>query len=143
MDNYCYYNKYYLLSLKPKYNLLIYFLLISIISIIICLFIFKIDDVIVTKGYISCQDKCYITIKVDTNDTNKVDKTNYIILDNNKIIPSNKDISDIKVDDITLSNYQIVNFEVNQLDHGLNTFQDVKLYSNNETIIRKIIHLLF
>ena len=77
------------------------------------------------------------------NDTNKVDKTNYIILDNNKIIPSNKDISDIKVDDITLSNYQIVNFEVNQLDHGLNTFQDVKLYSNNETIIIKIIHLLF
>ena len=48
----------------------------------------------------------------------------------------------IKVDENNKTNYQIVNYEVDQLDNDLNTFQDVKLYSNYESIIKKIIDML-
>ena len=142
MDSFNYYNKEFLLSLKPKYYIIICLILISIISIVVCLFIFKTYDVYSTRGYITCEEKCHLTISVDTLDTNKISNIDYLVIDDKKIIPKNISISDVKTDEATLSNYQIVNYEFDQIDYGINTFTDAKLYFNNETIIRKIKKLL-
>ena len=135
-------DKYYLVNLNPKYNSFIYFILFSLIIIIICLFYFKTYDVYKTKGYLNCDDKCYITISVDILDTHKLDNIDYLIVNKEKIDVNNIDISEIKIDESTQSNYQIVKYEVNNLNN-INTFQDVIVFSNYETIITKIKNILF
>ena len=133
----------YLRSLKPKYNILIYLILISFSIIIISLFIFKIYDVKKIKGYVSCDDKCKIELTVNYLDTNKYKNIDMIKInkENKKII--NITVSDIYSDELTKNNYQIVTLEVDQLDDGiLNTFVDVSVYSNKELIINKIINVL-
>ena len=135
-------NKYYLLSLKPKYSILLYITFIMLISVIISLFIFKTYDVYKTKGYLSCDDKCYITITVDLLDVYKFNDISYIMIGKDKINIKDKEVSEILNDEVNKSNYQIIKYEVDSLNN-LNTFQDVKLYSNYETIYTKIIKYIF
>ena len=134
----------YLRSLKPKYNILIYLILISFSIIIISLFIFKIYDVKKIKGYVSCDDICKIELTVNYLDTNKYKNIDMIKINKENKNISNITVSDIYADELTKNNYQIVTLEVDQLDDGiLNTFVNVSLYSNKELIINKIINVLF
>ncbi|MBE6158918.1 MAG: hypothetical protein E7159_03745 [Firmicutes bacterium] len=133
----------YLRSLKPKYNILIYLILISFSIIIISLFIFKIYDVKKIKGYVSCDDICKIELTVNYLDTNKYKNIDMIKINKENKNINNITVSDIYSDELTKNNYQIVTLEVDQLDDGiLNTFIDVSLYSNKELIINKIINVL-
>ena len=133
----------YLRSLKAKYSLLIYFLVLLLFIILLLMFIFKSYDVYTTKGYVECSDNCKISISVNYLDVNKFNKVDKIKLNKENIVVKNINISEIMLDDSSKSNYQIVTLEVDQLDNGiLNTFQDVKLYSNEELIINKIINVL-
>lgn len=133
----------YLRSLKPKYNILIYLILVSFIIVIISLFIFKIYDVKKIKGYVSCDDICKIELSINYLDTNKYKNIDMIKINKENMYINNIIVSDIYVDELTKNNYQIVTLEVDQLDDGiLNTFVDVSLYSNKELIINKIINVL-
>ena len=133
----------YLRSLKPRYYLLIYLILISLSIIVTSLFIFKIYDVKNIKGYVSCDDKCYVKISVNYLDTNKYTNIDKIMINKENKFINNTMVSEILVDELTKSNYQIVTLEVDQLDSDiLNTFQDISIYSNKELIINKIINCL-
>ena len=133
----------YLRSLKPKYNILIYLILISFSIIITSLFIFKIYDVNKVKGYVSCDEICKIELTVNYLDTNKYKNIDMIKINKENKNINNITVSDIYADELTKNNYQIVTLEVDQLDDGiLNTFVDVSLYSNKELIINKIINVL-
>ena len=135
-------NKYILLSIKPKHFLAIYLCLLSLIVIIILMFYIESYDVYKVRGYISCEDKCNVIISVDIGNINKVNKVDYLNINNNKRDILSIDISDIKIDENTKSNYQIVTYEVDKLDDVNNTFQDVKIYSNNEIIFKKLLNIL-
>ena len=133
----------YLRSIKPKHNYLLYSILISFVIIIISLFIFKSYDVYVTKGFVECDDKCSISIMVNYLSTSRINKVDMISINKENKYINNISVSEIMVDENNKSNYQIVTLEVDQLDNDiLNTFQDVKLYSNKELIINKIIKVL-
>ena len=143
MDKYSYYNKSYLYSIKPKYNIFVYILLTFIIILSFCLYHFETYDIYYTKGYLECNDICSISIYIDPLNVSKINKLDFIKLNNLNINPNNINISEIKIDENNQSNYQIVSNQVDKLDHELlNTFQDVKIYSNKDKVINKIIKYL-
>ena len=139
MINYNVNNKEYLLSIKPSYMFIPISLLISTIIIIISICYYKTYDVYNTIGFITCEEKCNISIVVNANEIKRFNNTDYIKL-NDKIINYNNIImGDIQVDEVNKINIQYVNIEVDQLDNDLiNTFQDIKVYSNYENILYKI-----
>ena len=134
----------FLRSIKPKYGMFLDVILIISIGIIILAFKLKCYDVYFTNGYIECSDSCKISFSVDYLKVNSI-----INMDKVKINKENKDprniiVSDILLDENSKSNYQIISFEVDQLDNGMNNiFGDVRIYSNYELIIDKIIKFLF
>ena len=129
----------YLKSLKPKYNLFVYFILLFLSVLTMSLFIFRTYDIFQTKGYLQCEDKCYITVSINYLLTNKIKESKIIKIKDKTYNINNIEVSEIISDDKTLENYQMVKLEVDQLDNGiLNTFQDIKIYSNNDYIINKI-----
>ena len=133
----------YLRSIKPRYCLITYIILFSFIIVISSFFIFNYYDVYNIKGFVECDDKCWITFSINYLDVGKVSNVDIISVNNEKKYPINTKISELMVDENSKSNYQIVTYEVNQLDNGIvNTFQDIRLYSNKELIINKIIKVL-
>ncbi len=133
----------YLRSIKPKYYLLVYFILICILVIFISMFIFKSYDVYNAKAYYNCDDKCTLDVSINYLDVNKVNNIDLIKLNKENIQPKNISVSDIMIDEVNKVNYQIVSYEVDKLDDIiLNTFIDVKLYSKEELIINKIVKML-
>ena len=137
-------NRDYLLSINPSYKFIPLLSLISIIIIIISIFCFKTYDVYYTKGYLVCDDRCNIVLSIDIDDINKVKDANFVKLNDNEIKYNNIFVGDIQIDETNKINIQNVNIEVDQLENDyLNTFQDVKIYSNNESIFNKIKKILF
>lgn len=135
--------KNYLLSINPCYQTYIICLLISFIIIFISLFYFKTYDIYNTKGYLECSDTCHIIINIDPYQTNKVTNIDYLKINDKVIKHHNIKVEDIVIDENNQINYQIVKYEVDQLDDGLlNTFQDIKLYSKYEAIIKKIVNVI-
>ena len=136
--------KNYLLLLSPRYQINIVILFIAFIIIFISLFYFKAYDIYNFKGYYTCDDKCSIKITSDILKINKLSDIDYLKVNNKKIDFNNVSIGDIEIDENNKSNYQIVSYEVNQLDNEkINTFQDVKIYSNYEDIFTKIKKIIF
>ncbi|MBR1416382.1 MAG: hypothetical protein IJ572_01000 [Bacilli bacterium] len=143
MINYRYYNKEYLLSIKPRFNIVISVLIISIVIIVISLFCFKTYDVYSLKGYITCEEKCQILFNIDSTFSNKINKIDHIRLNKSVIYPNSINIGEIQISEDNQNNYQIVSYQVDNLDTDiLNTIQDVKIYSNYELLIRKILNLI-
>ena len=139
MTNYSVNNKEYLISVKPSFKYIPTIIIIALIIVSFSIFYFKTYDIYKTKGYLMCDDKCNIIISVNIDDINKVLKPNYIKLNDEEINYNNISVGDIQVDDKNKINIQNVNIEVNQLDNDkLNTIQDVKIYSNYESIFNKI-----
>ena len=143
MSNYNINNKDYLLSIMPKYKYIPIIICLSLFIILLSICYFKTYDVYLTKGYLECNKKCNIIVSVNAFDINKVKNANYIKLNNKVINHKNIKIDDIQADEINKINIQNVNFEVDQLDNvSLNTFQDIKVYSNYESILNKIKKLI-
>ena len=137
-------NKEYLLSIKPSYMFIPISLLLSVIILIILICIFKTYDVYNVKGFISCNEKCNISIPIEVNDINKIKNIDFLKINDNEIKYNNFLVGDIQIDEINKINFYNVNFEVDQLDNELlNTFQDIKVYSNQESILYKFKKLLF
>ena len=133
----------FLRSIKPKYSLLVYLIFISVVIIISSLFVFKSYDVYKVKGYVSCVDKCSVTISVNYLDTNKYKSIKMIKINKENMYLSSTYVSDILLDEVNKSNYQVINYEVSDIDSNLlNTFQDITLYANEELIINKIVKVL-
>lgn len=136
-------NKEYLLSLKPKFLFIPCFMAFIIIMIMISLFYFKSYDRYLTKGYLSCDDICNIIISVNTDDINVITNASLLKIGDKIVNINNKEIKNIEVDEVNKINYQNVVFYVDQLDKNIiNTFQDIKIYSNYESIIQKIKKIL-
>ena len=139
MTNYNINNKEYLLSINPSYKFIPLLSLLSLIVMSFSIFYYKTYDVYTTKGYLKCDEKCYIIISTMIDDINKVINANLIKLNNREINYENIIIGDIQIDEINKINIQNVNIEVDQLDNDLlNTFQDVKIYSSYESIFNKV-----
>ena len=139
MNNFNINNKDYLLSIKPSFKAIPLIIFITFIIMFISLFYFKTYDVYNTKGYLECNEKCNIMVSINIDDINKINKANFLKINDKVLNYNNINIGNIEVDEINKINIQSVNFEVDQLDNDLlNTFQDIKIYSNYESIIKKI-----
>ena len=93
-----YVNSNYLLNLKPKMYKLPIIALILLLVLVIVSFIYKTYDTKVVIGYISCQEECYLDIKVDLNLVSKLDDVKFIEVNNKKIDIICTDISEVLAD---------------------------------------------
>lgn len=138
-DDLIYVNSNYLLNLKPKmYKLPIITLILLLVLVIVSL-IYKTYDTKVVIGYISCQEECYLDIKVDLNLVSKLDDVKFIEVNNKKIDIICTDISEVLADNNSL-NYQIIKYKLDIHEYK-SLFYEVKLYYNKDLIIKKIINI--
>lgn len=138
-DDLIYVNSNYLLNLKPKMYKLPIITLILLLVLVIVSFIYKTYDTKVVIGYISCQEKCYLDIKVDLNLVSKLDDVKFIEVNNKKIDIICTDISEVLADNNSL-NYQIIKYKLDIHEYK-SLFYEVKLYYNKDLIIKKIINI--
>ena len=138
-DDLIYVNSNYLLNLKPKMYKLPIITLILLLVLIIVSFIYKTYDTKVVIGYISCQEECYLDIKVDLNLVSKLDDVKFIEVNNKKIDIICTDISEVLADNNSL-NYQIIKYKLDIHEYK-SLFYEVKLYYNKDLIIKKIINI--
>lgn len=138
-DDLIYVNSNYLLNLKPKMYKLPIITLILLLVLVIVSFIYKTYDTKVVIGYISCQEECYLDIKVDLNLVSKLDDVKFIEVDNKKIDIICTDISEVLADNNSL-NYQIIKYKLDIHEYK-SLFYEVKLYYNKDLIIKKIINI--
>lgn len=139
MINYSFYNKEYLLGIKPSHKYIPIIVFVSIIAIFILISSFKTYDVNIFKGFIECNEKCSINLGVNIDDINKIKQAKDIMV-NDEII-SYKDIivGDIEIDEVNKINIQNVSVELEQTNNDYNnTIQDIKVYSNYESIFEKL-----
>lgn len=134
-----YVNSNYLLNLKPKMYKLPIITLILLLVLVIVSFIYKTYDTKVVIGYISCQEECYLDIKVDLNLVSKLDDVKFIEVNNKKIDIICTDISEVLADNNSL-NYQIIKYKLDIHEYK-SLFYEVKLYYNKDLIIKKIINI--
>ena len=134
-----YVNSNYLLNLKPKMYKLPIITLILLLVLVIVSFIYKTYDTKVVIGYISCQEECYLDIKVDLNLVSKLDDVKFIEVNNKKIDIICTDISEVLADNNSL-NYQIIKYKLDVHEYK-SLFYEVKLYYNKDLIIKKIINI--
>ena len=115
-----------LINIKPKYNISLYLIFIFIIFLFISLFFIKNYDVYETKAYLTCDDKCYIII----NNELYLNNIEYVSINSYKY----------KVISVEYDSYDnnIVKLEVDQLDYGEKTYQDIKIFYNMNALINKI-----
>lgn len=138
-DDLIYVNSNYLLNLKPKMYKLPIITLILLLVLVIVSFIYKTYDTKVVIGYISCQEECYLDIKVDLNLVSKLDDVKFIEVNNKKIDIICTDISEVLADNNSL-NYQIIKYKLDIHEYK-SLFYEVKLYYNKDLIIKKIINI--
>ena len=139
MNNFNIYNKEYLLSIKPSFRYIPTIIFLTIIVISILLFCFKTYDVYNTRAYLECDEKCRIIVSATIDEIPRINKANIIKINDNIVNFNSISNGNIEVDTTNKVNIQNVYFEVDKLDDNLlNTFQDIKIYSNYESIIRKI-----
>lgn len=138
-DDLIYVNSNYLLNLKPKMYKLPIITLILLLVLVIVSFIYKTFDTKVVIGYISCQEECYLDIKVDLNLVSKLDDVKFIEVNNKKIDIICTDISEVLADNNSL-NYHIIKYKLDIHEYK-SLFYEVKLYYNKDLIIKKIINI--
>ena len=139
-DDLIYVNSNYLLNLKPKMYKLPIITLILLLILVIMSFIYKTYDTKVVIGYISCQEECYLDIKIDLNLVSKLDDVKFIEVDNKKIDIICTDISEVLADNNNSLNYQIIKYKLDIHEYK-SLFYEVKLYYNKDLIIKKIVNI--
>ena len=135
-----YVNSSYLISLKPKRYILPIITLGLMLILLIVGFYYKTYDTKVTTGYITCEENCYLDIKVTLDLVSKLSNAEFIELDNKKINVLNREISEILVDKNSNINYQIIKYELDTKELE-SLFYKVKLYYDKDLIIKKIINI--
>ena len=135
------YTKEFLLSIKPKYyHLISFFLAVIIITIISTSFI-NTNDIYTSKTYVECNDNCILTMSVEPSIFGKINNISYLYLDKIKIDKYELSYDDIETDINTNTSYQLVRIKVDKIDINNKTLQDIKIYYNEEKLIKKIINI--
>ena len=136
LDN-IYYTNNYLVRKKPKLSILPLVFIILLIVLIIAYDMRKIT------GYLECNNTCKIEFKTDIKDTNKYIEPKYIVIKKLKKEIKKVDTSEILTDNNTLSNYQIITYEIDKIDLREKMFYEVKIFTNEDIVFQKIIDLIF
>lgn len=142
LDN-IYYTKNYLVRKKPKIPILPLVFTIFLIVLIILSLRYKAYDVRNITGYLECDTTCKIEFKTDIKDTNKYLEPKYIVIKKLKKEIKKVDTSEILNDSNTLSNYQIITYEIDKIDLREKMFYEVKIFANEDIVFQKIIDLIF
>lgn len=126
-----------LLYMKFSNAKLIKFLLyIIIVSIIISIFTYDYTR-FTTYGIIT---ENYLVIDISTNNSDKITNSNFLKIDNVKYNYEIIDISEIKNDGVTM--YQSFALKIKQT-YKPNEILKVTFYYDNESILKKIIKIVF
>jgi hypothetical protein len=140
MSDFSYDNYAYFISFKPKFYNIIALTILLLISLIIYSFTIKTNDVYNISSYYECNDTCKIVIESPLDKVNDLSKTKKIKI-NKKIIDINDfKIGDVSTNEINQSNYQLISYDIEKQDILENTYQDVKIYFNEEIIFNKIVN---
>ena len=140
MNNFNYDNYAYFISVKPKFYNIITFTLLIIISLIIYSFTIKTSDVFNITAHYSCDKTCKITIQSPLNEVNKLSEASKIKISKEFIDINNFQVGDINVDELSKTNYQLITYDIEKQDILENTYQDVKIYFNEEITFNKIVN---
>ena len=135
------YTKEFLLSFKPKYyHLISSFMVVLIILIIISSFI-NINDIYTSKAYVECDNECILTMSVEPTIFGKLNNISYLYLNKIRIDKYELTYNDIETDINTNTSYQLVTIKIDKIDINNKTLQDIKIYYNEEKLIKKIINV--
>jgi hypothetical protein len=140
MNSFNFDNYEYLLSLKPKHFPIIIIILVSIITILIYSFTTNTYDVYNASAYYECDKSCTLKISTLLADSGKITSASKLLINKNIQKIQDIDVSDIMNDQNNKQNYQIITYTIDKEDLKENTFQDVKIYYNEERIFNKIIN---
>lgn len=131
-----------LLYLKPKkqFIFIIFFLLVLFVLFGISYFKYT-YDVSSYDAFITCEEeKCLLNINVLIADTEKINKGEFLKINNQIYDYKIKKINEIEIDYITMTNYQKIEIETN-LNNKLkkeNLIMKVSIYANKGRLLRKI-----
>ena len=142
LDN-IYYTNNYLVRKKPKLSILPLVFIILLIVLTILSLRYKAYDIRNITGYLECDTTCKIEFKTDIKDTNKYLEPKYIVIKKLKKEIKKVDTSEILTDNNTLSNYQIITYEIDKIDLREKMFYEVKIFANEDIVFQKIIDLIF
>ncbi len=124
-------NKEAFLRIKPK-NLLVIIMLILLvlIGLVIMSLKLKVYDNYQTKGYVTCNDKCFLVTMIPSN-------INYdIIYFNNKEIDYKLVNKDLKVDEDNFISYYELHFLIDDFEDK--EIISINFYYNKQRLINKI-----
>lgn len=139
MSEFIFNNKESLLNIKPHYFQYILVILILSLSILLCSFTIDTYDIYDGKGYFICDGGCSITVNDVPENIGKISRIEYLILNNQKYIPTTINIGDIEADLNNRINYQSITYD-GEFDNIYNkTIQKVKIFYNKERIFKKVI----
>lgn len=141
MREFNYYTKEFLLSLKPKYFHFISFFSAVFILIITSTFFIKTNDIYISKTYVECDNYCILTMSVEPVSFGKLNDINYLYLNKTKIEKFEITYDDIENDINTNTSYQIVRIKIDKIDINNKTLQDIKIYYNEQELIKKIVNI--
>ena len=139
MNNFNYDNYAYFISSKPKFYNIITFTLLIIISLIIYSFTIKTSDVLNIIAQYNCEDTCKITIQAPLDKVDKLSKASNLKVSKQMIDINKSQVGDVNTDQFSKTNYQLINYDIEKQDIIENTYQDVKIYFNEEILFNKIV----
>ena len=139
MNNFNYDNYAYFISTKPKFYNIITFTLLIIISLIIYSFTIKTSDVLNIIAQYYCEDTCKITIQAPLDKVDKLSKATKLKISKQMIDINKSQVGDVNTDQFSKTNYQLITYDIEKQDIIENTYQDVKIYFNEEILFNKIV----
>ena len=129
------YNKFQdLINLTPQNKL---YSVVVIITVIFMYYLFTVDiyTIFITKGYYK-DNMLYMSIEY--NDTSKVNDAVVMSINNDKVKFTINNISEIKLDEYNLINYQDFIIDLDK-QYKNNELLDIKMYYNKERVYEKLL----
>ncbi len=129
------YNKFQdLINLTPQNKL---YSVVVIITVIFMCYLFTVDiyTIFITKGYYK-DNMLYMSIEY--NDTSKVNDAVVMSINNDKVKFTINNISEIKLDEYNLVNYQDYIIDLDK-QYKNNELLDIKMYYNKERVYKKLL----
>ena len=130
-----YYN---ILNIKPNYNKMYIFFIITLVGLFIFTLNLKIYDTFKLKGIVN-NNLILINLPIKYSDT--IVKGKFVKIDNKKYSYQIKNISTIKIDKSNLIEYQTIEIKVSKKIYQ-NEIINLIIYFQKEKLINKIINCL-
>ena len=125
---------------KKKFNIKIcgFLIFVLLILIIYLLFFTEKYDVLVTKGYISCNDTCKVSIITGVDDYVILEKTEKIYIGEEEIDIKKVNVSEVTTDWDTYESYRTVELELGSKVSYNDEIVPLNILCNKKTLINKI-----